>query len=450
MRPSLKLQVCQQLTLTPQLQQAIRLLQLSTQELNAEIQEMLETNPMLEIEDPSVDCLSEGLYSNPAVSKLSNLIENFPQDTHKAATPTLKEHLIWQMQLTPFTEKDIAIATALIDAINDDGMITSPLIDIKTGIDYPGEDIELDEIETVLKRIQHFDPVGVASRSVQESLLIQLQHVPPHTPFLSKSIDIISKHMELLAKKEHKKIARQCKLSHADFNECLLLIRSLNPRPGAHITNAEPEYITPDLILKKINDAWKIELYQGTLPNLRINNYYASLAGSIKSTGDATYLRNNLQEARWFLKSLQSRNETLLKVASNIVEKQHDFLEYGDEAMKPLVLRDIAEAIGMHESTISRVTTRKYMHTPRGIFELKYFFSSHVGTQSGGECSSTAIRAIIKKLVAAENANKPLSDHRIATYLNEQGINVARRTIAKYREAMAIPPSNERKVSELI
>ena len=293
--------------------------------------------------------------------------------------------------------------------------------------------------------IQLFDPIGVASRDLQDCLLVQLRQLPPKTPFLNDAITIVDRHIKLLGNHDYAQLKRRTRFKEGRLKEAIALIQSLTPTPGDIIDSNNTEYIEPDVYVKKHEGQWVIELNQDCTPRLKINNHYASMVKRADNSDDNTYLRNNLQEARWFIKSLQSRNETMLKVANKIVEHQRGFLDYGEEAMKPLVLHDIAKDIDMHESTISRVTTRKYMHTTRGIFELKYFFSSHVSTEEGGECSSTAIRAIIKKFIANENSKKPLSDNKIATLLEEQGIKVARRTVAKYRESMAIPPSNERK-----
>jgi RNA polymerase sigma-54 factor len=297
----------------------------------------------------------------------------------------------------------------------------------------------------VLKRIQHFDPAGVAARDLQECLLLQLRQLSPETMWLGQAKLVISHYLNLLGSRDYAQLMRRSRLKEDELRDVLHLIQTLNPRPGESVVHNEPEYIIPDVIVKKLNGRWRVELNPEIAPKIRVNNNYAGFIKRADNSTDNTFMKDQLQEAKWFIKSLQSRNETLLKVASKIVLHQQGFLDYGDEAMKPLILHDIAQAVDMHESTISRVTTQKYMHTPRGIFELKYFFSSHVSTSSGGECSSTAIRAIIKKLIAAENPKKPLSDSKIAEVLKDQGINVARRTIAKYREAMSIPPSNERK-----
>lgn len=466
--------------MTPQLQQAIRLLQLSSLELQAEIQEALESNPLLEVEeDYDYDASPESSDEDQAsrdVSQLENqdIPEDLPVDTkwedmydHQPVASTsshsmvdgdmerdnqdesgdsLQQHLLWQMRLTHFTETEETIAATIIDSVEDDGYLKATLEDIQQSLGEEFAEVELDEIETVLHRIQHFDPVGVAARDLRECLLIQLRVFEatglPHIDLLKELID---KHLDTLAKRDYAQIKRALKVSDDELTELVRSIQLLNPRPGSQIQVNNTEYIVPDVYARKNNGKWLLSLNPDNAPRIQIADHYAQLINRADNSAENTYLKNNLQEARWFLKSLQSRNETLLKVTEAIIERQKDFLDQGEEAMKPLVLADIAEVVEMHESTISRVTTRKYLHTPRGIFELKYFFSSHVSTDAGGECSATAIRAIIKKLIAAENPRKPLSDSKIADTLGEKGINVARRTIAKYRETLAIPPSNERK-----
>ncbi|WP_273149867.1 RNA polymerase factor sigma-54 [Methylophaga thiooxydans] len=480
MKPSLQLRVGQSLSMTPQLQQAIRLLQLSSLELQAEIQEALESNPLLEVEeDYDYDGAPESSDEDQAsrdISQLENqdIPEDLPVDTkwedmydHQPASTSssqsmidgdmerenqdesgdsLQQHLLWQMRLTHFTEIEEAIAATIIDSVEDDGYLKTTLEDIQQSLGEEFAEIELDEIETVLHRIQHFDPVGVAARDLRECLLIQLRVLEvtglPHIELLKELID---KHLDTLAKRDYAQIKRALKVSDEELTELVRSIQLLNPRPGSQIQTNNTEYIVPDVYARKYKGRWSLSLNPDNAPRIHIAEHYAQLINRADNSSENTYLKNNLQEARWFLKSLQSRNETLLKVTEAIIERQKDFLDHGEEAMKPLVLADIAEVVEMHESTISRVTTRKYLHTPRGIFELKYFFSSHVSTDAGGECSATAIRAIIKKLVAAENPRKPLSDSKIADILGDQGINVARRTIAKYRETLAIAPSNERK-----
>jgi RNA polymerase sigma-54 factor len=348
------------------------------------------------------------------------------------------------------SDVDRMIATAIIDAIDTDGMLTISTDDIVTSLKpLAGQaaeiEIETDEVEAVLKRIQQFDPIGIGARDLAECLTLQLRQLSADTQWRSQALALVGDHLDVLAARDFTTLKRKTKLNEDELAAVVELIQSLNPRPGSTIAVDATEYISPDVIVAKKNGRWSVELNPETTPRLRINAGYAGLVKRADNSPDNMFLRDNLQEARWFLKSLQSRNETLLKVATRIVEHQRGFLEYGEEAMKPLVLHDIAEAVEMHESTISRVTSRKYMYTPRGIFELKYFFSSHVSTSTGGEVSSTAIRALIKKLTAEENPKKPLSDNRIATILAGQNINVARRTVAKYRESLAIPPSNERK-----
>lgn len=398
--------------------------------------------------DFAVDSNWDDSFTNSYTSSGSYDSDTSDFESRNTAEETLQDHLYWQLNLTPMSEKDRSIAMALIDAIDANGMLTVDLESIHSGFEEELE-IELDEIVAVLHRIQQFDPVGVGYRDLSECLLIQLgQFNSPEQATLIRNAKLIIKdHLPLLGHRDYAQLMRRTKLKESELSETIALIETLDPRPGSNIAPPSTSYVVPDVIVSKQADSgrWKVELNPETAPKIRINSSYASLVKRADSSEDNSYLRDNLQEARWFIKSLQSRNETLMKVATRIVEHQKGFLEYGEEAMKPLVLHDIAEAVSMHESTISRVTTQKYMHTPKGIFELKYFFSSHVSTAGGGECSSTAIRAIIKKLIAAENVKKPLSDSKITELLEDKGINVARRTIAKYRESLSIPPSNERK-----
>ena len=305
------------------------------------------------------------------------------------------------------------------------------------------DELEIEEVEAVRKRIQQFDPLGVASSSLQECLLLQLATFPEDTPWLKEARQVLTDHIDQLGNRDYKLVVKETKLKEADLREVLKLIQQLDPRPGNRIACEQAEYVIPDVSVFKEHGRWLVTINPDSIPKLKVNQHYASLGKG--NSPDSQYIRSNLQEAKWLIKSLESRNETLLKVTKCIVDHQRDFFEYGEEAMKPMVLNDVALAVDMHESTISRVTTQKYMHTPRGIFELKYFFSSHVSTDNGGECSSTAIRALIKKLIAAENNIKPLSDSKIAALLAEQGIQVARRTIAKYRESLGIAPSSQRK-----
>ncbi|WP_319784374.1 RNA polymerase factor sigma-54 [Oceanisphaera sp. IT1-181] len=472
----------QQLTMTPQLQQAIRLLQLSTLELQQEIQLALENNPLLEQEeaeeheyddaelDPLPSSPDEQLATDKAMEQ-HTLSDEMPMDTQwddiytasagtsgtgglpagvedtvyqGETTETLQDYLLWQMQLTPFSETDQAIALAIIDAIDEAGYLSLDIDGILASVSGGEQHIEADEIEAVLKRIQHFDPLGVAARSVQECLRIQLEALPAATPWLTEAQLLIEQHMDLLGNRDYRTLQRLTKLKEDELRDVLALIQQLEPRPGNNLLQHNSEYVIPDVVVTKQQGVWKAELNMEALPKVRLNQTYAAM-GQSKQGSDGQFIRQHTQDAKWFIKSLESRNETLLKVANCIVDQQQAFFEYGAEAMKPMVLNQVAEVVEMHESTISRVTTQKFLHSPKGVFELKYFFSSHVATESGGECSSTAIRAFIKKLVGAENPVKPLSDSKIAQLLAEQGIQVARRTIAKYRESLAIPPSNQRK-----
>jgi len=471
--------------MTPQLQQAIRMLQLSTLELQMEIQQALESNLMLEEgeefeteqgeemasdapgeveESEEVAELSEELKQDTLPDDL--VVDSVWDDTYDTLPATsasstgsdddrefeygdtssedLREHLLWQIRMSPITEEDMVIAEAIIDAIDDDGFLSLPLEELLEGLSAQLPEIEMDELVAVLHIVQNCDPLGVAARDLRECLLLQLRAYPEDPYWLEEARTILQEHFELLAARDYTQLKRVLKLSEQELTEVIQLIQGLNPRPGGQIATGKTEYITPDVLVSKTSRGWRVELNSDATPRLRVNNYYAGLIKH-SNGNDATTMKNHLQEARWFIKSLQSRNDTLLRVATSIIEHQHEFLELGEVGMKPMVLHDIAEELGMHESTISRTTTRKYMHTPRGIFELKYFFSSHVGTASGGEASSTAIRAMIKELIAAEPPKKPLSDNKLAQLLSDKGINVARRTVAKYREAMAIPPSNERK-----
>ena len=474
MKASLQLRVSQNLAMTPQLQQAIRLLQLSSMELQAEVQEILESNMMLELdedndseqheitieerpgeseevqkinadeipEDLPVDSAWEDIYDAGPVYSASN--ESSIYENQNAEENSLYNHLLWQLNLTQISERDKAIAIAIIDALDDGGYLTASLDEIRESL---GDDIEIeiDEVEAVLHLVQAMEPAGIAARDLRECLLLQLEQCPQDTPCLNKARETVDHHLQLMAARDFNQLMRRLKVDRETLQRTISLIQAMNPRPGSQIQPTRTEYIIPDVYVKKEKGVWKVELNADSLPHLRINMDYANMIRRADNSADNTSLKNHLQEARWFIKSLQSRNETLLRVASCIVEKQRAFLEYGEEAMKPLVLHDIAELLGLHESTISRVTTRKYMHTPRGIYELKFFFSSHVNTDHGDTCSSTAIRALIKKLISEESHKKPLSDNRIAQILSSRGIQVARRTIAKYREALSIPPSNERK-----
>ncbi|MGT6850700.1 RNA polymerase factor sigma-54 [Escherichia coli] len=474
MKQGLQLRLSQQLAMTPQLQQAIRLLQLSTLELQQELQQALESNPLLEQIDTheEIDTRetqdSETLDTADALEQ-KEMPEELPLDAswdtiYTAGTPsgtsgdyiddelpvyqgettqTLQDYLMWQVELTPFSDTDRAIATSIVDAVDETGYLTVPLEDILESIG--DEEIDIDEVEAVLKRIQRFDPVGVAAKDLRDCLLIQLSQFDKTTPWLEEARLIISDHLDLLANHDFRTLMRVTRLKEDVLKEAVNLIQSLDPRPGQSIQTGEPEYVIPDVLVRKHNGHWTVELNSDSIPRLQINQHYASMCNNARNDGDSQFIRSNLQDAKWLIKSLESRNDTLLRVSRCIVEQQQAFFEQGEEYMKPMVLADIAQAVEMHESTISRVTTQKYLHSPRGIFELKYFFSSHVNTEGGGEASSTAIRALVKKLIAAENPAKPLSDSKLTSLLSEKGIMVARRTVAKYRESLSIPPSNQRK-----
>lgn len=488
MKQSIQLRLGQSLVMTPQLQQAIRLLQLSTAELNAEVQEALDSNMMLEIDEEQdlgrgtgaqngeeadrpareaepnadlkatdenlagdipeelpVDSAWDDVFDTPVGASGGSSENAMEIENQRSAEESLREHLLWQINLAPITETDKVIAYAVVDALDGDGFLGASLEEIQQTLGDAEPGVEMDEIEAMLHWVQNLDPPGVAARDLRECLALQLQQSEPGRPWLAEAQLLIAKFFDVLVARDYNQLARRMKLDKEALQAVIKVIQSLNPRPGAHLESARIEYVVPDVYVRRTAGAWQVELNPEAVPHLRVNSYYAGMIRRADTSADNASLRAHLQEARWFIKSLQSRSQTLLRVATAIVERQRAFLEHGDVAMKPLVLHDIAEVLGMHESTISRVTTRKYMHTPRGIFELKYFFSSHLNTDTGGACSSTAIRAVIKKLIAAEDPQGPMSDSKIAAVLTQQGIQVARRTVAKYREAMAIPPSNERK-----
>ncbi len=462
--------------MTPQLQQAIKLLQLSTVELQTEINEIINANPLLEMEDfdlgetkfvqSKTENGSNDTHSAPEnVERIAPIDDNYWDNSYSQASATpkrknndtllgdrdipnptdnnLHEHLLWQLNLTPMSPTDNAIATAVIDAVSDDGYLRESL-DTLQSILTPYYEIELDEIEAVLHRIQHFDPIGVAARNLRECLLTQINQIDPRCPGFKSAKQLIDLHLDTLGKGNLDSLKRTLNIDQSEITEAITLIRSLDPKPGSQIADNATEYVAPDVYVIKDGDDWKISLNPSSIPKLKIQDYYAGLIKN-STKDDASYIRSQLQEARWFIKSLETRNETLVKVAECILERQKGFFEHGPEAMQPLVLRDVAETIDMHESTISRATTRKYLHCPSGVFEFKYFFSSHVSTADGGECSATAIQAMIKNMIHKEIPNKPLSDSKIAKSLNDKGIGVARRTIAKYREALHIPSSTDRK-----
>ena len=472
MKQSLQLKMGQSLALTPQLQQAIKLLQLSTLDLQQAIEETLESNPLLEREEEG-DAQTENQDSQSdvdftAATAEENSSDELPVDTRwedlmpSSAPPlsspdgemgqfadrdaepeTLHDQLHWQLNLTRFSATDHMIATAFIDAVDANGRLTQTPEEILEALRDP--ELELDEVLAVLHRLQHFEPTGIFASDLRECLLLQLRQMDEETPHRNTAGAIANRHLESIATADPRQLSRRLRTTPEDVVGALNLIRSLDPTPGTSVGESTTEYIIPDVFVARREGHWRVELNPDIAPKLRINALYSELVGQSGSASDKTFVRENLQEAKFFMTSLHNRNETLLKVASKIVAHQKEFLELGEEAMKPLILADIAEQINMHESTVSRATTRKYMHTPRGIYELKFFFSSHVATTEGGERSSTAIKALIKKLVQAEDAKKPLSDNKLCVLLEEQGVIVARRTVAKYREQLNISPSNERR-----
>lgn len=476
MKPALQLRISQQLALTPQLQQAIRLLQLSSTELETELREALESNPMLELAEEveqqthgestsANDYESSAPQENPEVQTLEGIdgfsdeVMDFNLDRNDYSSSAssddtdgleaqdeksedLLDHLLWQINLIPLSPQDRAIAVTIIEAIDDDGYLHESNDAIQQSL-APLYAVTVEEIEAIRHLIQHFDPLGVGSRKLSECLRVQLDAFDPSTEGFALARVLIIHHLEALAHNDRSKLCRTLHVSSDEFDAAIHLIRSLDPKPGAQVNPSKTEFVSPDAYVHKVNGRWVATLSANCQPKLSINQHYASLMAQAQRD-DATYMRGQLQEARWLIKSLQTRAETLLKVASAIVRAQSAFLEYGPEAMRPLVLKDIAEEIGMHESTVSRVTTRKYLHTPRGTFEFKYFFASGVSTVDGGTASSTAIQAMIKKLIDEEKPELPYSDQALAAELNRRGISVARRTVAKYREALHIPSSNER------
>ncbi|MFQ0994729.1 RNA polymerase factor sigma-54 [Gilliamella sp. BG2] len=469
MKTSLQLKVSQQLSMTPQLQLAIKLLQLSTLELQQEIQTALENNPLLEVDDQydevnvkqndeaenidtrealdskeipddiPLDASLDDIYSAGTPSGTNSDYRNDELPIYQGEThETLHDYLEWQLELTPFSDTDRAIAVSIIEAIDERGYLTVSTEEI---LEEQGNDeIEIAEVEAVLKRIWNFDPIGVGARSLQECLSIQIQHLD--TPPLVKQI--IDNYLDLLAIRDYRNLKKVLNTTDEQLKEAVDFIQRLQPYPGDLVNTASPDYVIPDVMVKKVQGKWVVYLNSDTVPSLRINQQYADMA-KLANESDGQYIRSHLQEANWFIKSIENRNETLLKVSQFIVEHQQAFFEHGAEYMKPMILSDVATAIDMHESTISRVTTQKYLHCPSGIYELKFFFSSHVNNDSGGEVSSTAIQALIKKYISAENSKKPLSDSKLVSMLEEQGIIIARRTVAKYREALSIPPSSQRK-----
>ena len=490
MKPGLQFRLNQQLALTPQLQQAIRLLQLSQLELAAELRQLAESNPLLEFAEDATaeqdetevegelddDFESLGSVNSASTSgSTSDTNDEAPEWTEpemssdepidfsasngsgsgnsanrdddgmepqNAAPESLQEHLLWQLNLTPMEPRAKAIATVLIDALNTDGYLAEGIDAVLAALP-PHLKATLEEVEAVRRRLQHFDPTGVASIDLPDCLRAQLEQFDASTPYRDLALRIVESELELLARNDMAKLARRLHASEEETAAAALLIRSLDPRPGAAMDTTPVEYVAPDVYARKEGTRWRVLLNPDSQPKLSLNQHYCGLIAQARGE-DASWMRGQLQEARWLIKSLESRAETLLKVAEAIVRRQSAFLDYGPEAMQPLVLREVAEEVGMHESTISRVTTRKYIHTPRGTYELKYFFSSGVSTEDGGSASATAIQAMLRKLVDHEDPRKPLSDQALAEELHGKGIQVARRTVAKYREILRIPSSSER------
>ena len=481
LKPSLQLRIGQQLTMTPQLQQAIRLLQLPSLDLQAHVRETLETNVMLEAEDElSLDAPGDALRDEPPAAVEEKYVE---LDGHTAAADqreepeveiadeawgeqtsgpsdsswsgdddrsgdfsdqhgqTLQELLIEQLELAKMSAVDMAIARVITDAVTDDGYLQDDLDDVRLSL-LPEIEATRADVERVLAAVQSLEPAGVGARSLGECIALQLRQLHPAIPARDIAIRVALEHLDLVASQQHVLLRRQLRCSEGELEMALALVRSCHPRPGAAVNPSHAEYVIPDVFVRRTDHGWIVEINQATVPRVRVNQGYANL---ISRAPDHAMLRTQLQEARWLMRSLEIRNETLIKVARCIVQRQTAFFEVGEEAMEPLILKDVAEAVEMHESTISRVTTAKYMHTPRGVFEFRYFFSSHVEAADGTGMSSTAIRAKIKKLILQESPGNPCSDSRLAEILSLEGIPVARRTVAKYREGMQIAPSNERK-----
>jgi RNA polymerase sigma-54 factor len=477
MKQTLQLKLSQHLTLTPQLQQSIRLLQLSTMELNQELEKFLAENPLLEREDagsepPVVPVRLNGEAAAPAEaspeepgaeasSSESTATEidwnpetrsagsarddgeegDYPQIA--AESPSLREHLLGQLSLTKLEARDRSLVTLLIEALDENGYLTQPLEELEQLV--PEElEIESEELHIALKHLQNLDPTGVGARNCAECLELQLLALPESTPCRALALAVVRTHLSLLAARDFVRLKKALQCNDDELRLAQRLIQSLNPHPGAEYSSVETRYVVPDVVVKKAKNVWVASLNPDAMPKLRINRMYADILQNSRNQSSGQ-LSHQLQEARWLIKNVQQRFETILRVSQAIVDRQRNFFEHGEVAMRPLVLREIADTLGLHESTVSRVTTQKFMFTPRGIFELKYFFGSHVATETGGACSATAIRALIKQLVAAEDMKKPLSDNKISEILGQQGIVVARRTIAKYRESLQIPPVSLRK-----
>src|SRR5512139_2732910 len=452
MKHSLQLKLGQHLTLTPQLQQSIRLLQLSTLELNQELEQMLQDNPLLEREDEDETSYSGDAPAHTAEAEAQST-ETPQPDSAESEPATALDDADWneystaggddedsdyaQGSISGSTLRDRILVAALIDDLDEAGFLTQPLADITASLQAEIEELEPEEVETALKHLQNMDPTGVGARNLAECLTLQLRALPPDTPARDAAMRLTAHYLDLLAARDVGKLKKMLAIDDATLRTARALILALNPRPGAAFGADETHYVIPDVYVRKVKGMWIASLNPDAMPKLRVNRVYADILARHRESG-GSQLASQLQEARWLIKNVQQRFDTILRVSQAIVDRQKHFFEHGEVAMRPLVLREIAEAVDLHESTISRVTTQKYMMTPRGLYELKYFFGSHVATDNGGACSSTAIRALIKQLVAAESGKKPLSDGQLAEVLGQQGIVVARRTVAKYRESLQI------------
>ncbi len=486
MKQSLQLRLGQKLTMTPQLQQAIKLLQLSTLDMQQEIQQALESNYMLEVENDDeaddfqksaenndvaaadksdeselmtshgsevvlpdelpIDTTWSEIYDNVQTMPVNAASDKPDYETQYSEAESLQDYLFWQLGFVSFSEREQIIASSLIDNISNDGYLVDTPETIWQSLIPQLDELFFDEVEAVLHRIQNFDPPGVAAIDLSDCLRLQLQHKELPQEIKDITLRLITDHLELLASNDRQKLMRKLAVTLEQLKEIITIVRSLDPKPGAILNTVLSDYVVPDVYVVRLGKGkWQVELNPDIAPKIRVNSLYSGMVKRADESTDNISMRNQLQEARWFIKSLRSRNDTILRVAKSIVEKQVGFLENGPIAMKPMILKDIAEELDLHESTISRVTTQKYMHTVSGVFEFKYFFSSHVSTIGGGECSAIAIRSFIKELIDEESPEKPLSDSKIAVFLNEKGINIARRTIAKYREGMSIPSSSQRK-----
>ena len=499
MKQTLAVKLGQQLKMTPQLQQAIKLLQMSSLELTEEIENALEENPLLEREDEQemfigdnsptdVPDLSGGSESDN--NQIDKQLEALPELTGKttenndpegdetfqnewddnfisgsqslshadndlfdiyeqrASKETLKDHLLWQLELAKLAKSDFEIGVTIIGSINEDGFLEASVSELLESL--PKEtlcEVDLDEtdVELVLQVIQSFEPLGVAARTLTESLVIQLKSFPESFHRRAEAIELLNQSSDLLAKKDYARIQKKHELSRAELGEAIALIQTLNPTPGCEFGNSESEYVIPDLVAKTKGGKWFVELNPQAVPKIRVSSFYEDMLRNSGKKAEKDYLKNNIQDAKWLVRSVQTRHDTLLKVGQKIAEVQQSFFDEGAVAMKPLILSEIADQVGLHESTVSRVTSKKYLATPSGLFELKHFFSSKLASDKGEETSSTAIRALIKKITDEENPQKPLSDSKIVGILKARNIDVARRTVAKYRESLSIPPSNERK-----